>query len=186
MWVPKNGTSRNVFQRLGGDSEPKNLYEIFRNHETSEEVEDKEAKIPKWVEVRPPQPSFEGRDVRVKGRTKNIISPVTKKDSARLGRKWYVVGKDGRLVKEMGASMIMRVQRQHKAHMKSLKVPATSKAFENVKFEKMPHRGRNQLQWRVKRRSKKLIGRLKEREIMLPQNPHLGKYRILRRAQRIR
>ena len=47
-----------------------------------------------------------------------------------------MVGKYGRPVKEMGASMFRRVQRQHKAHMNSLKVPATLETSENVKFEK--------------------------------------------------
>ena len=51
-------TSRNIFQRLGGDSQPKNLSEVFRNYEASEEVEDKEAKVLRWKEVRPPQPSY--------------------------------------------------------------------------------------------------------------------------------
>ncbi|KAM2996537.1 hypothetical protein FF2_043351 [Malus domestica] len=99
------------FQRLGGDFEPKNLSKVFINHEASEEVKDKEAKIPKWVEVRPPQPSYEGGDVRMNGRTKNPVSPVTKKDSTRLGRKWYVVGNDGKTVKEIRAFMIRRIQR---------------------------------------------------------------------------
>ncbi|KAM1750792.1 hypothetical protein ACFX11_008986 [Malus domestica] len=41
----KKDTSRSVFQRLGGDSQPKALSEVFRNHEASEEAEDMEAKI---------------------------------------------------------------------------------------------------------------------------------------------
>ncbi|KAM2004045.1 hypothetical protein ACFX15_027539 [Malus domestica] len=40
-------TSRNVFQRLGDDSQPRALSEIFRNHEVSEKAEDKDAKKPK-------------------------------------------------------------------------------------------------------------------------------------------
>ena len=78
------------------------------------------------------------RDVRMKER---IVNPVTKKSLAQLGRKWYVVRNDGKPVKEMGASMIRRVQRQHKAHMNSLKVPTASETYENVKFESVPHRG---------------------------------------------
>ncbi|KAB2600538.1 receptor-like protein 12 [Pyrus ussuriensis x Pyrus communis] len=46
MRATENETSRNVFQRLGGDFEPKNLSEVFRNHKASKEVEDKETKIP--------------------------------------------------------------------------------------------------------------------------------------------
>ncbi|KAM1329106.1 hypothetical protein ACFX2F_013305 [Malus domestica] len=148
MRTVEKETSRNVFQRLGRDSKPKNLSEVFRNHRASEEVEDKEAKIPRWVEVRLPQPSYECGNVRMKGKTRNLVSPITKKDSARLRRKWYVDGNDGRPIKEMGASMIIRVQRQHKAHMNSLRVPTTSENSENVKFEKIPHRGRNQFQWK--------------------------------------
>ncbi|KAM1302055.1 hypothetical protein ACFX2H_013018 [Malus domestica] len=34
-------TSRSVFQRLGGDSQPRALSEVFQNHEASEEVEKK-------------------------------------------------------------------------------------------------------------------------------------------------
>ncbi|KAM1818033.1 hypothetical protein TB1_002265 [Malus domestica] len=63
-----------------------------------------------------------GREVR---RNDRIINPVTKDNPARLGRKWYVVGKNGQPVKQMGASMVRRVQRQHKAYMNSLKTPAT-------------------------------------------------------------
>lgn len=54
----KKETSRNVFQRLGGDLKPKGLSEVFRNYKTSEEAEDKEANLPKWVDVKPPQPSY--------------------------------------------------------------------------------------------------------------------------------
>ena len=57
MRAAEKETSKNVFQRLGGDSELKGLFEVFRNHEVSEEVEDKKAKMPKWVKVRPAQPS---------------------------------------------------------------------------------------------------------------------------------
>ncbi|KAB2608815.1 S2-RNase [Pyrus ussuriensis x Pyrus communis] len=55
MRAAENETSRN----------PKNLSNVFRNNEASEEVEDKEAKIPKWVEVRPSQPSYEGGNIRM-------------------------------------------------------------------------------------------------------------------------
>ncbi|KAB2623740.1 S2-RNase [Pyrus ussuriensis x Pyrus communis] len=67
----------------------------------------------------------------------------------------------------MGASMIRRVQGQHKAHMNSLKVPTTSETLENVKFENVPHEGRSQPHWKSKK-----------------ENPHPGKYRILKRVQR--
>ncbi|KAB2618151.1 receptor-like protein 12 [Pyrus ussuriensis x Pyrus communis] len=77
----KKETSRNVFQRLGRNSQPKNLSEVFRNYEASEEVENKEAKTPRWVDVRPPQPSYASGDIRMKGRTQN---PVTKNNLARL------------------------------------------------------------------------------------------------------
>ncbi|KAM1856545.1 hypothetical protein ACFX14_006770 [Malus domestica] len=39
-WTPGKDTSQSVFQRLGGDSQPKALSEIFRNHEVSEEADD--------------------------------------------------------------------------------------------------------------------------------------------------
>ncbi|KAM2602285.1 hypothetical protein TB1_039703 [Malus domestica] len=84
MWAAEKETSINVFQRLGGDSQPKNLLEIFRNYEDSEEVEDKESKTPRWVDVRPPQPSYASGDVRMKGR---IVNTVTKKNLARCGRR---------------------------------------------------------------------------------------------------
>ncbi|KAM1370194.1 hypothetical protein TB2_040551 [Malus domestica] len=86
-------------------------------------MQDREAKVPRWVHVRPPQPSYNGEDVRVKGRTVNL---VTKKNHVQLGLKWYVVGNDGRPAKEMGAFMIRRAQRQHKALMNSLNVPTAS------------------------------------------------------------
>lgn len=53
IWVAEKETSKNVFQRLMGHSEPKGLSEVFRNHEASEEVEDKKAKLPRWVDVKP-------------------------------------------------------------------------------------------------------------------------------------
>ncbi|KAB2599602.1 UDP-glycosyltransferase 85A2-like [Pyrus ussuriensis x Pyrus communis] len=43
MRAAERETSRNVFQRFEGDSQPKNLSEVFRNYEVSEEVEDREA-----------------------------------------------------------------------------------------------------------------------------------------------
>ncbi|KAB2610950.1 hypothetical protein D8674_018982 [Pyrus ussuriensis x Pyrus communis] len=100
----KIDTSRNVFQR---------------NYEASKEVEDRKAKTPRWVDIRPPQQSYANGDVRIR---EKIVNPVTKKNLAPLGRKWYVVGKDGKPITEMRASMIRKVQRQHKAHMNSLKV----------------------------------------------------------------
>ncbi|KAM2658160.1 hypothetical protein EV1_013462 [Malus domestica] len=183
MRAVKKETSRKVFQRLEGDFEPKNLSEVFKDHEALEEVEDKEAKIPKWVEVRPPQPSYEGGNVRMKGKMRNLVSPITKKDSAQLGWKWYVVGKDGRPIKEIRASMIRRVQRQHKAYMNSLKVPIALETSENVKFEKVPHEGRNQLHWRSKKEVDRANSKIEGEGDHVPQSPHPGKYRILRRTQ---
>ncbi|KAM1739092.1 hypothetical protein ACFX11_014842 [Malus domestica] len=137
----------NVFQRLDGDSEPKGLYEVFKNYEVSEKAEDKEAKMPKWVKVKPPQPSYHG-SVRQwwKEKTMKSISSVTKKNSARLGRKWCIFGKDGKPVREIGASMIRRVQMKYKAHMNSLKIPTFLEASGNVNFEEATQGG--QLQWR--------------------------------------
>ncbi|KAB2615689.1 receptor-like protein 12 [Pyrus ussuriensis x Pyrus communis] len=66
MRAAERETSRNVFQRLGRDSQPKNLLEVFRNYEALEEVEDKEAKILKWVDVSPSQLGYVGGDVRMK------------------------------------------------------------------------------------------------------------------------
>ncbi|KAB2615325.1 hypothetical protein D8674_021913 [Pyrus ussuriensis x Pyrus communis] len=120
MRAAEKETSWNLFQRLGGDSQSKNLSEVFRNYEASEKGD---AKVPRWVDVKPPQPSYDDGDVRMKGRTVNL---TIKKNLARLGRKWYIIGKDKRPVKEMEAFIIRRVQRQHKAHMNSLKVPTTS------------------------------------------------------------
>lgn len=108
--------------------------------------------------MKPPQPIYHGSArVGQKERTMNIVHPVTKNDSARLGRKWYIVGKDGRPIKEMKAFMIRRVQRQHRAHMNSMKIPTILEAYGNVKFEEATLGGRKQLQWRTKKRQKELI-----------------------------
>ena len=122
------------------------------------------------MEVRPPQPGYECGDVKMKGIPKGIISLVAKKDYARLGRKWYIVGTDGRPIKKIGASMIRRVQRQHKAHMNSLKVPAISETSENVKFEKVPHGGRNHLHWKSKKEVEKANSKTEGREIICHKN----------------
>ena len=80
---------------------------MFRNFETSEKAEDKEAKLPSWVDVKAPQPSYQSSmRQRMKERTIRPMPLVTKENSARLGRKWYIVGKDERFVREMRASMI--------------------------------------------------------------------------------
>ncbi|KAB2595290.1 hypothetical protein D8674_030740 [Pyrus ussuriensis x Pyrus communis] len=79
MRIAKKETSRNVFQRLENDSQPKGLSEVFRNYEASEKVEDREAKMPRWVDVRLPQLSYTSGDVRMKERT---VNPVTKKKHA--------------------------------------------------------------------------------------------------------
>ncbi|KAM2662332.1 hypothetical protein EV1_009037 [Malus domestica] len=173
-------TSRSVFQRLGGDSQPRALLEIFRNHEVSKEAEDKDAKKPKERGVGHSQYSHMGREVR---RNDRITNPITKDNLARLGRKWYMVGKNGQPVKQMGAFMVRRVQRQHKAYMNSLKSPATSKASKNQKLEKTSSGRSSQLRWRSKKEVEKANSKTEgERNHML-QSLHPGKYRILRRAQ---
>ena len=55
------------------------MSEVFRKYEASDEREDKKAKVPRWVDVRPPQPSYDDGDVRMKGRT---INPITKNNLA--------------------------------------------------------------------------------------------------------
>ncbi|KAM2279837.1 hypothetical protein FF2_039824 [Malus domestica] len=75
-------TSRSVFQRLGGDSQPRALSEIFRNHEVSEEAEDKDAKKPKERSVGHSQYGHMEREVR---RNDRITNPVTKENPARFG-----------------------------------------------------------------------------------------------------
>ncbi|KAM1057258.1 hypothetical protein PS1_030729 [Malus domestica] len=85
-------TSRSVFQQLGGDSQPKALSEIFRNHEASDKAEDKDAKKPKERSVEHLQYGHMGKEVK---RNDRITNPVKKDNHARLERKWYVVGKNG-------------------------------------------------------------------------------------------
>ncbi|KAM2605171.1 hypothetical protein TB2_033998 [Malus domestica] len=101
-------TSRSVFQRLGGDSQPRALSEVFRNHEAFKKAEDKEDKDPKERNIGHPQYGHTGREVK---RNDKITNPFKKDNPARLGRKWYMVGKNGQLAKKMGASMIRRVYR---------------------------------------------------------------------------
>ncbi|KAM1974781.1 hypothetical protein ACFX15_039633 [Malus domestica] len=127
----KKDTSRSVFQRLGGDSQPKALSEVFRNHEVSDEAEDMEAKIRRGADH--PQYGQMGKEIK---RIDSMTNPGRKGNLAHLGRKWYVVGKNGQPTKPMGASMVRRVQRQHKAYMNSLKTPTTSEASKNQKLEK--------------------------------------------------
>ncbi|KAM1278939.1 hypothetical protein ACFX2J_030897 [Malus domestica] len=98
--------------------------------------------IPRWMDVRPPQPCYKGSNVRIKGITMNLVPQITKKDLARLGQKWYVVRKNGKPVKEMRAYMMIRVRRQLKTRINSLKTTTTSEASENVKFEKVSQEGR--------------------------------------------
>ncbi|KAB2626102.1 S2-RNase [Pyrus ussuriensis x Pyrus communis] len=105
----------------------------------------------------------------MKEMTKN---PVTKKNLALLGRKWYIIRTDGKPVKEMGASMIRRVQRQHKAHMNSLKVPTTLETSENVKIDKRTNK-------EVEKANSKTEGQGDHAPLSL----HPGKYRILKRSQ---
>ncbi|KAM1720610.1 hypothetical protein ACFX14_022140 [Malus domestica] len=75
-------TSQSVFQRLGSDSQPRALSEIFRNHEVPEEAEDKDAKKPKEKGVEHSQYGHMGREVR---RNDRITNPVKKDNPARLG-----------------------------------------------------------------------------------------------------
>ncbi|KAM1080350.1 hypothetical protein ACFX1Q_015798 [Malus domestica] len=99
-----------------------------------------------------PQNGQMGREVK---RTDGIANPGRKGNPAHLGRKWYVVGKNGQPTKPMGASMIRRVQRQHKAYMNSLKTPTTSEASKNQKLERATSGGNSQLRWRNKREVEK-------------------------------
>ncbi|KAM2861181.1 hypothetical protein COP2_026393 [Malus domestica] len=179
-WVTEKDTSRNVFQRLGGDSQPRPLSEVFQNYEASEEAEDKEAKRPKEGDTKPPQYGHTGKEIR---RIDRITNPVKKDNPARLGRKWYVVGKNGQPTKQMGASMVRRVQRQRKAYMNSLKTPATSETSKNQKIEKTSSGGSGQLQWRSKKEVEPANSKMEGEGNHVPQNSHPGKYRILRRAQ---
>ncbi|KAM1493283.1 hypothetical protein PS1_025447 [Malus domestica] len=174
----KKDTSRSVFQRLGGDSQPKALSEVCRNHEASEEAEDIEAKIRRGTDH--PQYGQMGREIK---RMDGITNPVRKEKPAHLGRKWYVVGKNGQPTKQMGASMVRRVQRQHKAYMNSLKTPATSEASKNQKLEKTSSGGNSQLCWRSKREVENANSKTEGEGNHVPQSQHPGKYRILRKAQ---
>ncbi|KAM1383688.1 hypothetical protein ACFX2F_035996 [Malus domestica] len=146
----KKDTSRSVFQRLGGDSQPKALSEVFRNHEASDEAEKMEAKIQRGAD------HLQNGQMRggVK-RTDGIANPGRKGNPAHFGRKWYIVGKDGQPTKLMGASMVRRVQRQHKAYMNSLKTPTTSEASKNQKLERATSGGSSQLRWRSKKEVEK-------------------------------
>ncbi|KAM1941773.1 hypothetical protein ACFX13_029312 [Malus domestica] len=86
----RNDTSRSVFQRLGGDSQPNALSEVFRNHEASDKAEKMEATIQRGADH--PQNGQMGREVK---RTDGIANLDRKRNPAHLGRKWYVVGKNG-------------------------------------------------------------------------------------------
>ncbi|KAM1745652.1 hypothetical protein ACFX11_012374 [Malus domestica] len=48
----------------------------------------------------------------------------------------------------------------------------------------MPHGGRNQLHWRTKKEVEKANRKTKDEGDYVPQNPYLGKYKILRIAQK--
>ncbi|KAM1687331.1 hypothetical protein ACFX2K_035322 [Malus domestica] len=137
---------------IRNDSQPRALSEIFRNHEVSKEAEDKDAKKPKERSIEHSQYGHMGREVKRNDRIKN---PVKKDNPARLERKWYVVGKNGQPVKQMGASMIRRVQRQYKAYMNSLKTPAMSEASKNQKWEKTSSGGSSQFCWMSKKKVEK-------------------------------
>lgn len=88
------------------------MFEVFRNFEVSEKVDDKGVRLPRWVKVKPPQPSYHN-SMRWERQERTIspIPPITKVNSTVLGQKWYIVGKDGRPIRKMRASMISRVQR---------------------------------------------------------------------------
>ncbi|KAM2728833.1 hypothetical protein EV1_000281 [Malus domestica] len=174
----RRDTSRNVFQRLGGDSQPKSLSEVFRNHEASEEAEDMEAKTRRNADH--PHYGHMGKEIK---KIDGITNPVGKGNPTHIGQKWYVVGKNGQPTKQMGASMVRRVQRQHKAYMNSLKTPATSEASQNQKLEKTPSGGSSQLRWRSKKEVEKASSKTEGKGNHVPQSQHPGKYRILRRAQ---
>ncbi|KAM1097453.1 hypothetical protein ACFX19_015108 [Malus domestica] len=174
----KKDTSRSVFQRLGGDSQPKALSEVFRNHEVSDEAEDMEARIRRGADH--PQCGQMGREIE---KIDSMTNPGRKGNPAHLGRKWYVVRKNGQPTKPMGASMVRRVQRQHKAYMNSLKTPTTSEASKNQKLEKTASGGSSQLRWRSKKEVEKADSKTEGEGNHVPQSQHPGKYRILRRAQ---
>ncbi|KAM2035122.1 hypothetical protein ACFX16_038256 [Malus domestica] len=174
----RKDTSRSVFQRLGGDSQPKALSEVFRNHEASDEAEKMEATIQRGAGH--PQNGQMGREDK---RTDRIANPGRKGNPAHLGRKWYVVGKNGQPTKPMGSSMIRRVQRQHKAYMNYLKTPTTSEASKNQKLERATSGGNGQLRWRNKKEVEKANNKAEGVGDHVPQVQHPGKYRILRRAQ---
>ncbi|KAM2509657.1 hypothetical protein PS2_033773 [Malus domestica] len=55
--------------------------------------------------------------------------------------------------------------------------------FENVKFEKVPCGGSNQLHWKSRKKVERANNKTEGEGDHVPQNPHLGKYQILRRAQ---
>ncbi|KAM2655111.1 hypothetical protein EV2_026540 [Malus domestica] len=81
----------------------------------------------------------------------------------------------------MGASMIRRVQRQHKAYMNSLRTPTTSETSKTQKLERATSGGSSQLHWRNKK--EKANSKAEGVGDHVPQIQHPGKYRILRRAQ---
>ncbi|KAM2920126.1 hypothetical protein COP2_042015 [Malus domestica] len=83
----------------------------------------------------------------------------------------------------MGASMIKRVQGQHKAHMNSLKVPTTSETSKTGEVNKVFTEGKNQIRWRTKNEVERASRKTKGEGDQAPMSLHPGKYRILRRAQ---
>ncbi|KAM2324760.1 hypothetical protein TB2_023490 [Malus domestica] len=83
----------------------------------------------------------------------------------------------------MGTSMIRRVQGQHKAYMNSLKIPVTSEASKNQKFEKTPSGGSSQFNWRSKKEVQRANSKTEGERNHVPQSLYPVKYRILRRAQ---
>ncbi|KAM1447718.1 hypothetical protein ACFXTO_006784 [Malus domestica] len=87
------------------------------------------------------------------------------------------------LLSRWGASMVRRVQRQHKAYMNSLKNPTTSQTSKNQKLEKTSSGGSSQLRWRSKKEVERANSKTEGEGNHVPQSLHPGKYRILRRAQ---
>ncbi|KAM1222299.1 hypothetical protein ACFX2J_009850 [Malus domestica] len=137
-----------------------------------------EAKVQKGADH--PQYGQMRREVK---KIDGVTNPVRKGNPAQLGRKWYVVGKNGQPTKPMGASMIRRVQRQHKAYMNSLKTPTTSETSKNQKLERAASGGSSQLRWRSKKEVEKANSKTEGEGNHVPQSQHPRKYRILRRAQ---
>ncbi|KAM2114753.1 hypothetical protein ACFX1Q_023255 [Malus domestica] len=117
-------------------------------------------------------------------RTISSIPPVTKVNLARLARKWYIVGKDRRPIREMRASMIRRIQSQHKAYMNSLKISTISEAFENIKLEEFTQGEDKRSSRRSRKKVEKANSKVEGEGDHVPQTPNPGKYKVLKRMQK--